>query len=84
MTTKTIPVYLEDERRKRAGDRLRIDQEAARIQPLQHGHHRTSKQPDLELLLSAGAEAKARKTAKTTPKKSRASRNTTPKTRKVA
>jgi len=84
MTTKTIPVYLEDERRKRAGDKLRVDEEAARIQPLNHGHHRASKQPASELLPSVEAGTKARKIAKTASKKSRAFRKTTPKTRKVA
>ena len=49
MTTKTIPAYLEDERQKRKGDLLRTEAEAARIQPLRHGHHRTAKQPELEL-----------------------------------
>jgi hypothetical protein len=49
MTTKTIPAYLEDERQKRKADRLRTEAEVARIQPLRHGHHRTAKQPELEL-----------------------------------
>jgi hypothetical protein len=38
MTTKTIPAYHEDERRKLADARLRMEEEAARIQPLHHGH----------------------------------------------
>jgi hypothetical protein len=37
MTTKTIPAYLEDERQKRSDDQLRMEEEAARIQPLRHG-----------------------------------------------
>lgn len=43
MTTQTIPEYLEEERQKAADTQLRTDEEAARIQPLQHGHHRASK-----------------------------------------
>jgi hypothetical protein len=49
MTTKTIPEYLEDERQKDCDAQLRMEEEAARIQPLNHGHHRTAKQPKLEL-----------------------------------
>ncbi len=41
MTTKTIPAYLEDERQKDCAAQLRMEEEAARIQPLNHGHHRT-------------------------------------------
>jgi hypothetical protein len=43
MTTQTIPEYLEEERQKAADTQLRTEEEAARIQPLQHGHHRASK-----------------------------------------
>ena len=35
--------YLEEERQKAADTQLRTDEEAARIEPLQHGHHRASK-----------------------------------------
>ena len=55
MTTKTIPAYLEDQRQKDRDALLRMEEEAARIQ-LHHGHHRTAKQPKLELP-SAGAPA---------------------------
>ena len=61
MTTKTIPEYLEDERQKRSDDQLRIGEEAARIQPLHHGHHRTAKQPKLELPSPVGAAANREK-----------------------
>ena len=44
MTTKTIPEYLEDERQKYRDDQLRMKEEAARIQPLHHGHHRATKE----------------------------------------
>jgi hypothetical protein len=52
MTTQTIPEYLEEERQKTADNQLRTEQEAARIEPLQHGHHRNSNQskPKLELV----------------------------------
>jgi len=63
MTTKTIPEYLEDERRNRADTQLRTEEEAARIQPLQHGHHRTPKPPKPELRAPAETVAKARKPA---------------------
>src|ERR1700691_1937576 len=43
MTTQTIPEYLEEERQKAADTQLRTEEEAARIEPLQHGHHRASK-----------------------------------------
>jgi len=63
MTTKTIPEYLEDERRNRADTQLRTEEEAARIQPLQHGHHRTPKPPKSELPAPIEAAVKARKTS---------------------
>jgi hypothetical protein len=52
MTTQTIPEYLEEERQKTADTQLQVEKEAARIEPLQHGHHRNSKQskPKLELV----------------------------------
>jgi hypothetical protein len=83
MTTKTIPEYLEDERQKDSDAQLRTEEEAARIQPLRHGHHRTAKQPKLELLSSAKA-APARKTAAASRKKPRTGRKTATKTRKAA
>jgi len=51
MTTRTIPQYLEEERQKTADTQLRTEQEAARIEPLQHGHHRNSNQSKPELKL---------------------------------
>ena len=72
MTTRTIPEYLEDERRQREDAELRIAAEAARIQPLQHGHHRITKQPTLELPAPVAAQGKARKTTATPRKQLRA------------
>jgi hypothetical protein len=69
MTTKTIPAYLEDERQKNCDARLRIEEEAARIQPLNHGHHRTAKQPKRELPSVVKAAPKARKSSKKSSKK---------------
>jgi hypothetical protein len=62
MTTKTIPEYFVDERQKHEDDQQRMEEEAARIQPLHHGHHRTAKQPKLELQSPVKAAVKARKT----------------------
>ncbi len=84
MTTKTIPAYLEDERQKDRDAQLRIEEEAARIQPLQHGHHRIAKQPKLELPSAVEAAPKARKTSAVSRKKSRIARKTATKARKVA
>jgi hypothetical protein len=84
MTTKTIPAYLEDERKKSKDDLLRMEAEAARIQPLRHGHHRTAKQPELELTSPIEATPKKRKTATATRKKPRVARKTTTKARKIA
>jgi hypothetical protein len=84
MTTKTIPEYLEDERQKNRDAQLRTEKEAARIQPLRHGHHRTAKQPKLELPSAVEAAPKARKTAAAARKKPRRARKTAPKARKVA
>jgi hypothetical protein len=61
MTTKTIPEYLEDERQKGRDAQQSMEEEATRIQPLNHGHHRTAKQPKLELRSSVKATPKARK-----------------------
>jgi hypothetical protein len=65
MTTQTIPEYLEEERQKAADTQLRTEEEAARIQPLQHGHHRATKQSRLELLAPAKAAIKKKKKKKT-------------------
>jgi thioredoxin-like negative regulator of GroEL len=48
MTTKTIPEYLEDERRKHADAQIRLEEEAAHIQASHTAHRRTAKQPDIE------------------------------------
>jgi hypothetical protein len=84
MTTKTIPEYLEDERQKDCDAQLRMEEEAARIQPLNHGHHRTAKQPNLELLSVVKLAPKARKTAAHAPKKPHAARKKATKARKAA
>ena len=63
MATKTIPEYLEDERRSREETLLRTDEEAARIQSLHQGHHRTRKSAKLELPVPVEAAVKARKPA---------------------
>src|SRR5580700_3240395 len=39
MSTQTIAEYLDEERQKYVANQLRVDEEAARIRPLQHGHH---------------------------------------------
>jgi hypothetical protein len=79
MTTKTIPAYLEEERQKDRDTQLRKEEEAARIQPLHHGHHRTAKQPKLEL----PSVVKARKLAAAARKKPRTARKTAMKARKA-
>jgi hypothetical protein len=84
MTTKTIPAYLEDERQKDCDAQLRMEAEAARIQPLNHGHHRIAKQPKRELSSVVKAAPKARKTAVQTRKKPRTARKTATKARKGA
>jgi len=84
MPTKTIPAYLEDERGKRRDAQLRMEEEAARIQPLHHGHHRPTKQPKLEVPPPLEAAAQARQTAAAARKKPRAARKTATKARKVA
>ncbi|MFZ0957493.1 MAG: hypothetical protein WAN60_14190 [Candidatus Sulfotelmatobacter sp.] len=86
MTTQTIPEYLEEERQKTADTQLRTEKEAARIEPLQHGHHRHSKQSKLELeLVPPFRSATRKKTAikkktnsqkKTASKKANASQKT--------
>jgi hypothetical protein len=84
MTTKTIPEYLEDERQKRSDAQLRIEDEAARIQPLHHGHHRTAKQPRPELTSAVEAAPNARKNAARARKKPRTARKTATRARKAA
>ena len=83
MTTKSIPEYLEDERQKSKDDQLRMEAEAARIQPLHHGHHRTAKQPELELPSPIEATPKKRKTT-AAREKPRVARKTATKVRKIA
>jgi len=82
MTTQTIPEYLEEERQKTADTQLRVEKEAARIEPLQHGHHRNSKQSKLELKLVPPFRSATKK--KTQSKKKTASKkaNTSKKTKK--
>jgi hypothetical protein len=87
MTTQTIAEYLEEERQKSADTQLRTEEEAARIQPLQHGHHRTAKQPKAELLPPVKAVSKKKKKKKTVSvarKKPRAAGKIAAKTRKRA
>jgi hypothetical protein len=84
MTTKTIPAYLEDERQKDCDARLRMEEEVARIQPLNHGHHRTAKQPKRELPSVAKAAPKPRKIAAQARKKPRSARKTATRARKAA
>jgi len=84
MTTRTIPQYLEDERQKNGDAQVRMEEEAARIQPLNHGHHRTAKQPKLELPASVKAAPKSKTTVARVRKKTRTARKTVTKARKVA
>jgi hypothetical protein len=69
MTTKTIPAYLEDERKKDKDAQQRIQEEAARIQPLHHGHHRAAKQPKQELPSVVKAAHKAGNTVSSARKR---------------
>jgi hypothetical protein len=84
MTTKTIPEYLEDERKKDEDAQQRREKEAARIQLLQHGHHRTAKQPKLELPSVVKTRPKVSKTAAAALKKSRTAGKKATKVRKAA
>jgi hypothetical protein len=84
MTTKTIPAYLEDERQKGCDAQLRMEAEAARIQPLNHGHHRTAKLPKRELPSVVKTAPKARRTAAQARKKPRTARRAATKARKAA
>jgi len=58
MTAHTITEYFEEERQKAVDTQLRTQVEAARIQASQRGHHRTAKQPRLELLPPVKAATK--------------------------
>jgi hypothetical protein len=87
MSTQTIAEYLDEERQKFAANQQRVDEEAARIQSLQHGHHRTGKQPRLELapaIKPAARKKQKRKIVVLTHTKPRAARKTAVKTRKRA
>jgi hypothetical protein len=87
MTVQTIPEYLEEEHQKAVDTQLRTEAEAARIQPLRHGHHRKAKQPRPPLLPQVKAATKKKKKRKTVAvarKKPRAARKMTAKTRKRA
>jgi hypothetical protein len=83
MTTKTISAYLEDERKKDEDAQQRTDEEAARIK-LQRGHHRSAKEPRLELPSLVKAERKARKPAAVVRNKPRTARKKSTKARKAA
>jgi hypothetical protein len=61
-----------------------MEEQAARIQPLHHGHHRPAKQPKQELPSPVEAATKARKTAAAARKKPRAARKMATKARKMA
>jgi hypothetical protein len=63
MATKTIPEYLENERRRSEDTQLRREEEADRIRLLHPGHHRTRKQPNLELSAPVEVVVKAKKPA---------------------
>jgi hypothetical protein len=86
MPTQTIAEYLDEERQKAAANQLRTDEEAARIQPLQHGHHRTAKQPKMELLPPVNTATRKKKKRKVAAarKKPRSAKKTPVKTRKRA
>jgi hypothetical protein len=72
MPTQTIPEYLEEERQKNADTLLRTTEEAARIQPLQHGHHRTAKQSSLQPLPPAKAATRKKAIEKKATKNKKA------------
>jgi hypothetical protein len=78
MATKTIPEYLEDERRSSEDTQLRTDEEADRIQLLHQGHHRTRKQPKPELPAPVEVEVKAKKPAVAKARKPAAAKTTKP------
>jgi hypothetical protein len=81
MTTKTISEYLQDERQKDCDTQLCREDEAARIQPLNGGHHRNAKQLKLPSLVKAAPKTRtiatrARKKPQTAPKKATKTRKT--------
>jgi hypothetical protein len=85
MPAQTIPEYLEEEHQKAADTQLRTEEEAARIQPLQHGRHRKAKQSKLVLLPQIKAATKKKKRTKIVAvvrKKPRAARKMVAHTRK--
>ena len=87
MSTQTIAEYLDEERQKYAANQLRVDEEAARVRPLQHGHHRPGKQPKLELVSPVKPAAKKKPKKKIVilvHKKPRAYMKTAAKARKRA
>jgi hypothetical protein len=81
---KTIPEYLEDERKKGCDAQLRMEEEAARIQLLDHGHHRPTEKPKRELPSVVKAAPKARKTVAQAREKPRTAQKTVTKRRKAA
>jgi hypothetical protein len=88
MSNQTIAEYLDEERQKYAATQLREAEEAARIQALQHGHHRTVKQSGLELVppaktttMNTVIKKKEKKAARTRP---HVAKKTAAKTRKRA
>ena len=84
MTTKTISAYLEDERKKGRETQLRVEEEAARIQPLNRGHRRKAKQPKPELPSVVNAAPQARTIAAQAGKKPRNAQKRATNTRKAA
>jgi hypothetical protein len=74
MTTKTIPEYLEDERREDTDTQRRREEEAARIQTLHHGQHRTPKPPRPELPAPIEALVKTRRTSAAKARKTMAAK----------
>jgi hypothetical protein len=86
MSTQTIAEYLDEERQKYAANQLRVDEEAARIQPLQHGHHRTGKQARLELVpaVKTIVRKKKKRTVAVARAKPRAAKKMAAKIRKSA
>jgi hypothetical protein len=86
MASQTIEEYLEEERQKATETQLRTEEEAARIQPLQHGHHRTAKQPRLELVppVKTATRKKKKRMAVARKKPRAAARKKTTKIRKRA
>jgi hypothetical protein len=87
MSTQTIAEYIDEERKKFVANQLRTEEEAARSRALQNGHHRTAKQPRLELvapLKAASKKKNKKKTAAVAGNKPRAAGKMAAKTRKRA